>query len=59
MHGGFRPLVNPGTPAHLVDIEGTKQERASINEAIRRHRQATADLADSWPTMPKPSPQAQ
>lgn len=35
MHGDFRPLVNPGTPAHQVDIEGTRELRRQLNQAFR------------------------
>lgn len=53
MKGGLRRLVHPGTPAHLVDIEGTRDRRRRINQAIRERQRVLAALeAEPIPAVP-------
>jgi|GEM_PF-4617466 hypothetical protein len=35
MHGSFRRLVSPGTNVKDIDVEGTREYRRPVNEAIR------------------------
>jgi hypothetical protein len=41
VRGGFRPLVNPGTPVSEIDIEGTREYRKEVRRqlVLREHLQ--------------------
>ena len=44
MHGGFKTLVNPGTPVNEIDVEGTRVER----DAQRLRLVARQQLAERF-----------
>jgi hypothetical protein len=54
MHGGFRRLIHPGTPANEIDVEGTKKQRARINQAIRQHEEQVKLQARDYPELRVP-----
>lgn len=38
MHGDFRPLHFPGTPADKIDVEETRERRRQIHDRLRVER---------------------
>lgn len=44
MRGGLRRLLHPATPANKIDIEGTREHRRRLSQAIRERQQLLATL---------------
>lgn len=38
MRGGLRRLVNPGTPAQEIDVDGTREARQALREQLRKRQ---------------------
>lgn len=57
MKGGLRRLVHPGTPAHDIDVEGTRAERQRIHDVIRRHNELVEQL-EMRSALERPEPEA-
>ena len=44
MHGDFRPLRFPGTPADEIDVECTRQYRRAVSNQIRARQRLLDQL---------------